>query len=197
MKPSELRRERGYNGGTSRGQSGTKHILIDQKVRDMNVVLLGVSGSGKTTVGHALVSRLGWLFADGDDFHSVANKAKMAAGMPLTDADREHWLETIGKIMAQARSAGRHQIVACSALKRRYRDVLRGYDPDAVFVYLKVPRAVLEARLKARQGHFFPPALLSDQLSTLEEPDAAEAITVDASRDVGSVVDAIAARLEI
>jgi len=163
----------------------------------MNLVLLGVSGSGKTTVGRALAERLGWALVDGDDFHSAANRAKMAAGEPLTDAYRQGWLDAIGQAMAQARGDGRDQVVACSALKRRYRDVLRSYDPEARFVYLKVPRAVLEERVKARRGHFFPRALLSDQLKTLEEPDAREALTIDATGDVSSIVDALAARLKI
>jgi gluconokinase len=163
----------------------------------MNVVLLGVSGSGKTAVGSALAHRLGWSFVDGDDFHSAANRAKMAAGTALTDADRQDWLNAIGEIMARACAEGRNQVVACSALKRSYRDILRGYDPDAMFVYLKVPRAVLETRLEGRQGHFFPPSLLADQLNTLEEPDANEAVTVDAGRDLGSLVDTLAARLKI
>jgi gluconokinase len=163
----------------------------------MNIVILGVSGSGKTTVGDALADRLHWRFTDGDDLHSVANKAKMASGTPLSDADRRGWLEAVGAAMVRATAEHRDQVVACSALKCRYRDLLRCHDPDAVFVYLKVHRDALETRLTARKGHFFPPSLLQDQLDTLEEPAPSEAIVVDGARGVEAVVDAIARRLEI
>ncbi len=121
----------------------------------MIVVVAGVAGSGKTTVGQLLARRLGWLFADGDSFHPAANIAKMRAGLPLTDADRQPWLAAIGSWMDDIIASGQSAVLACSALKRRYRDELIGGRDHAVMVFLTITQEQDEARLHARQGHFF------------------------------------------
>jgi gluconokinase len=138
------------------------------------VLVMGVSGSGKTTVGAALARRVGWPFLDADDMHPPANVAKMAAGVPLDDSDRLPWLKRIAEWIADRRSAGQAAVVGCSALKRAYRDRLRGADPDLVVVHLAGERDQLEARLAQRRGHFFPAALLDAQLADLEPPAADE-----------------------
>ena len=131
---------------------------------------MGVSGSGKSTIGEALARRAGWPFLDGDRMHAPANVAKMAAGVPLDDADRRPWLEEIAEWIAKRRAIGEPAVVACSALKRAYRDLLRGADPHLRVVYLKGEREQLETRLAQRRDHFFPAALLDAQLTDLEEP---------------------------
>jgi gluconokinase len=142
------------------------------------LVVMGVSGSGKSTVGGVLAGRLGWPLAEGDDFHPAENVAKMAAGHPLDDNDRGPWLARIREWMDAQESEGRSGIVTCSALKRRYRDVLR--DGEVTFVYLHGTREQLLARLTARQGHFMPASLLDSQLADLEPPGPDErAIRVD------------------
>jgi gluconokinase len=142
------------------------------------VILAGVSGSGKTTVGRLLAERLGWPFADGDSFHPAANVAKMTAGIPLTDDDRWPWLAAIGAWMDARNAAGGSGVVACSALKRRYRDVLRQGRPEVRLVFLDVSRDEDIARLRARSGHFFPAWLLDSQFGDLEPPGSAEAALV-------------------
>ena len=127
----------------------------------MIVIVAGVSGSGKTTVGAMLAGRLGWPFADADDFHPAANVAKMRAGIPLTDADREPWLRAIVAWMDEHIARGESAVVGCSALKRSYRDELLGGRPEARMVFLATDRDVLARRLAARLGHFFPEQLLS------------------------------------
>jgi gluconokinase len=136
------------------------------------LIVMGVSGSGKSTIGGILAGRLGWPLAEGDDFHPPENVAKMAAGHPLDDADRGPWLARIREWMDAQESAGRSGIVTCSALKRRYRDVLR--DGEVTFVYLHGTREQLLARLTARQGHFMPASLLDSQLADLEPPEPDE-----------------------
>lgn len=147
---------------------------------------MGVSGSGKSTIGAALASALGWPFLEGDSLHPPANVAKMAAGHPLTDADRKPWLEAIGRRMDAWTAAGMSGVVACSALRRAYRDELRG-SPDGKrggpggvrFVLPDVDRDVLADRMRHRHGHFMAPELLDSQLATLERPDPDEqAVTV-------------------
>ncbi len=141
------------------------------------LVLMGVSGSGKSTVGGVLAGRLGWDLGEGDDLHPAANVAKMAAGHPLTDDDRWPWLARIHEWIDEHIDAGHPGIVTCSALKRSYRDLLRG--AHVVFVYLAGTHEQLQARLTARQGHFMPVALLDSQLADLEPPEPDEqAITV-------------------
>jgi gluconokinase len=140
----------------------------------MIVVVAGVSGSGKSTVGSRLASELGWPFTDGDALHSAADIAKMRAGHPLSDADRRPWLAAVSARIDDYLADGRSAVVACSALKRAYRDQLRAGRPAVRIVFLEVGRDVLAARLRARPGHFFPPALLNSQLATAETPQPGE-----------------------
>ncbi|QDZ14476.1 gluconokinase [Humibacter ginsenosidimutans] len=128
------------------------------------IVLMGVSGAGKTVVGNALADASGRVFIDGDDLHSAANKEKMRAGIPLADQDREPWLRTIGERLA----VGDGVIVACSALKRRYRDLLREYAPGVFFAHLDPERAALEERVHTRAHEYMPAGLLDSQLAALE-----------------------------
>ena len=140
----------------------------------MIVVVAGVSGSGKTTVGTLLAPLLGWTFADGDGFHPAANVARMRAGLPLTDADREPWLAALTAWMDQQIAAGQSAVLACSALRRAYRARLLGGRPAARMVFLLISRDEGETRLTTRPGHFFPAALLDSQLETLEPPQPDE-----------------------
>jgi gluconokinase len=160
------------------------------------VLVMGVSGCGKTTVGRLLADRLGWPFLDADDLHPPANVAKMAAGIPLTDADREPWLATVAEWIAERRSHGEPGVVACSALKRIYRDGLRGADEGIRLVYLKGERELLEQRLAHRHGHFFPQRLLAAQLADLEEPtDDEKPIIVPIGLTPADIADIIVAAL--
>ena len=137
----------------------------------MKIVVMGVSGCGKSTLGAGLAAALGCAFLDGDDLHPAANIAKMAAGQPLDDADRWPWLAAIGAVLATEAK----QVVACSALKRAYRDAIRTRAPDVVFVHVHGARPLLAARLAARTGHYMPAGLLDSQLAALEPPGADEA----------------------
>jgi gluconokinase len=136
-------------------------------------VVMGVSGSGKSTVAERLAAELGWDFLEGDRLHAPANLAKMGSGIPLDDHDRRPWLDSIEAWMADHLQAGRNGVVACSALRRVYRDRLRRAGPGVRFIYLRVPRAILWDRMTHRR-HFMPPSLLDSQLATLEEPGADE-----------------------
>jgi gluconokinase len=158
------------------------------------VVVMGVSGSGKSTVGEAVAARLGVGFADADDFHPAANKAKMAAGEALTDDDRWPWLERVGAWLAEQSSSG--GVVTCSALRRAYRDVLRRHAPSAFHVLLHGDREVIAARQAGRRGHFMPASLLDSQFATLEplQPDEA-GVVVDVAAGVDDVVAAALAAL--
>ncbi|MCI0581288.1 MAG: gluconokinase [Chloroflexi bacterium] len=164
----------------------------------MAIVVMGVAGSGKSTVMEALGRRLGWRILDGDTLHSKANVARMAAGKPLTDADREPWLAAIATWMAVRKTAGEPCLVACSALRRSYRDTLRGGNPAATFVHLVAPDAVLAERIRQRPRHTFPPTLLPSQLATLEplEPDE-RGFTIDVNNGPAAVADQIVARLDV
>ena len=146
------------------------------------IVLMGVSGSGKTTTGRRLGSILGWPFRDADEFHPPANIAKMAGGQPLDDSDRAPWLAAIASWIDQQRQKGEHGVVSCSALKRVYRDVLVSDRPDVALVYLKGSLSLIADRLSRRRGHFMPPALLKSQFATLEEPTPAEKALVVSMR---------------
>ena len=151
------------------------------------IVVMGVSGSGKSTVGAALAQRLRVPFADADDFHPPANIAKMTAGQPLDDGDRHPWLETIGQWLAEHADGG---VMSCSALKRKYRDQLRTHDPHVMFLYLAGTPEVIGRRQASRPGHFMPASLLRSQFDTLE-PLAPEelGITIDVDQDIDSIVD--------
>jgi carbohydrate kinase (thermoresistant glucokinase family) len=161
------------------------------------VVVMGVCGCGKSTVGERLARELGALFIEGDAFHPPANVARMAAGIALTDADRQGWLEALAAQLADARRAGRSVVLACSALKRRYRDVLRLGAPDLRVVHLAGDRAMLAVRLAARQGHYMPASLLDSQLATLETPDPDErAVTLDAGAPTDTLVQSALTQLQ-
>lgn len=138
------------------------------------LVVMGVSGSGKSTLGSLLGERLGLPFMDGDDLHPAANKEKMRAGKPLCDDDRRPWLEEIGRTLREAQGTGAAPIIACSALKRSYRDLLRLHVPDLVFIHLTGSREVLLQRMNARNHEFMPASLLESQLAALESPAADE-----------------------
>ena len=159
----------------------------------MIVLVGGVSGSGKTTVGLLLANRLNWLFADADGFHPAANIAKMRSGVPLTDADRWPWLRSIGQWIDVRIAAGDSAVVPCSLLKRSYRDLLlTGLAVRLAF--LTADRAVLHARLAARHGHFFSAKLLDSQLADLELPQPTEnVLMLDASRTPAQLTDEIIA----
>lgn len=140
----------------------------------MIVVLAGVSGSGKSTIGALLALRLNWVFEDGDALHPASNVAKMRAGLPLTDEDRRPWLHAVTAWIDRQIAAGEPAVVACSALRRSYRDLLRQGRPSVRLVFLDVDRLVLGRRLAERHGHFFPARLLASQLADLEIPNSAE-----------------------
>ena len=160
------------------------------------IIVMGVSGSGKSTVGLGLAEALGWDFRDGDSFHPPANVAKMRSGAPLTDDDRWPWLDAIGTHMAALERTGGHVVIACSALKRVYRDRLRASGARLRFVHLDGTFALIDARMRARRDHFMPPSLLESQFATLESPAADEnAVTVPIEEDPGAIVAAILARL--
>lgn len=143
-------------------------------MRTQQVVVMGVSGCGKTTVGQALADRLGWPFVEGDRLHPPENVARMAAGIPLTDADRQGWLAAVAGRLATADALGEGVVVSCSALKRAYRDRLRAAVPGLRLVFLHGDPALIAARLAARRGHYMPPSLLPSQLEILEPPGADE-----------------------
>lgn len=134
------------------------------------VIIMGVSGSGKSTIGAMLAAHLSWQFEDDDSFHPAANVEKMHKGIPLTDDDRWPWLGAIADWIDQTRRSGGHSVLACSALKRRYRDVLIGDRPDVRLVYLKGEEALIARRIATRHGHFMPQGLLHSQFEALEEP---------------------------
>jgi gluconokinase len=167
----------------------------------MIVIVAGVSGSGKSTVGALLAGRLGWRFADADEFHPAANVEKMRAGVPLTDEDRWPWLRAIGAWMDERIAAGQQAVVACSALKRSYRDLLLAGRPQARMVFLTPDREVLTRRLAARHGHFFPEQLLGSQFADLQPPGPDEAgpdervVSVVPAGDPQATADAIIAVL--
>ena len=156
---------------------------------------MGVSGSGKTTIGLGLARSLGWEFRDGDDEHSAANKEKMHAGIPLTEADRLPWLEKLAALIRGWREEGRNVVLACSALTRKSREILGIGSPGVALVYLRGPEALIRARLERRTGHYFPAALVDSQFATLEEPD--DAIVVGVEPAAGEIVAEILRRLKL
>ena len=160
--------------------------------RPTAVVVMGVSGSGKTTVAVELARRLGWEFAEGDDHHPAANVEKMRAGTPLDDADRDPWLRGLAAWIGERERAGTSSVLTCSALKRKYRELLREGNESVFFAHVDVPEAVLAERLAQRQGHYMPSSLLGSQLATLEPlADDEPGITVSGTGEPTEVVDAI------
>ena len=152
------------------------------------VVVMGVSGSGKTTVGTLLADMLRVPFADADDLHSAANVAKMAQGIPLTDVDRWPWLRRVGEVLTAADNAGTGLVIACSALRRRYREAILAVEPRTQFVLLYGTRELLESRMSHRTGHFMPSSLLDSQLDTLERLAADEpGVTVSIDQSPESI----------
>ena len=161
------------------------------------LVVMGVSGSGKSTVADLLSARLGWPFMEGDSLHPEANIAKMESGQPLTDEDRWPWLDKVAAWIEGQQAAGQDGIITCSALKRSYRDVLDRRGDGVVFVHLVGERQTLEQRMQARAGHFMPPGMLASQLETLEEPEPDEpSIRVPIEQAPTQIVDQVVTELE-
>ena len=162
------------------------------------LVVMGVSGSGKSTVSESLAARLGWVYEDGDRFHPASNVAKMSAGQPLTDEDRWPWLQGIGDEIDRVCATGARAVIACSALKRAYRDILVHGRDDVRFVFLNGSYELIASRLAARKGHFMPPGLLASQFKTLEPPDTSEhPVTVSIDAPVETIVDDIIHQLKL
>ena len=157
----------------------------------MVVIIWGVAGVGKTTIGELLAQELGWKFYDADDFHSAANIDKMQRGIPLTDEDRQPWLETLRKVIEQSLAENDNAVLACSALKQKYRDRLR-VSEQVKFVFLRGSRDRIAEQLKRRRGHFVDPKLLDSQFADLEEPKPSEyAVTVELGDDPPELVQKI------
>lgn len=164
----------------------------DQRPRTTTVVVMGVSGAGKTTVGRAIAQATGWRFAEGDTFHSPENVEKMAGGQPLTDEDRWPWLEALARWIGQREAAGESAVLTCSALRRPYRDLLRRGHPSVRFAHVTASEAKITDRVGNRKGHYMPASLLASQLETLEplEPDepGAEFVTEGSSASLAGRV---------
>jgi gluconokinase len=150
------------------------------------IIVMGVSGSGKTSVGKSLAEQLGWIFYDADDFHPPENIAKMAGGIPLNDSDRAPWLASLHDLISSALKARRRGVLACSALKERYRQQLLDDNPDVQIVYLKGAYDLIWSRMSKRNDHYMKPQMLQSQFETLEEPD--NALTVAASKPLTEIV---------
>ena len=160
----------------------------------MVIILMGVTGVGKTTIGSALAQELQWRFADGDDFHSAANIAKMHAGVPLSDEDRTPWLQSLRNAIAGWLASGENVVLACSALKASYREVLL-VSSEVKLVYLRSSFELIAGRLALRQGHYMNPHLLRSQFDTLEEPK--DTLTIDAGLTVAQIVKEIRTALGV
>jgi gluconokinase len=158
----------------------------------MFILVMGVAGSGKTTVGKALSDALGWAFYDADDFHSPENVRKMASGVPLNDEDRHPWLERLHGLIVERTDQGENGVLACSALKQKYRTILSA-DSDVEVVYLKAQPDLIRSRLDRRRGHYMPPQLIESQFRDLEEPQAAW--VVDAACSTEQAVAVIRSKL--
>ncbi|MGA7806540.1 gluconokinase [Bradyrhizobium sp.] len=162
------------------------------------LIVMGVSGSGKSTIGDRLAARLSWTYEDADQFHPAGNVAKMSAGRPLTDDDRWPWLKAIAAEIDRVCDAGGHLVVGCSALRRAYRDILVHGRHDVRLVYLDGTQPLIAARLAARKGHFMPAQLLASQFSTLEPPASEEhPVTVSIDASVDAVIDDILRQLKL
>jgi gluconokinase len=161
------------------------------------LIVMGVSGSGKSTIGEQLAERLSFSYEDGDKFHPAANVAKMKAGHPLTDEDRWPWLQAIADEIDRVCKAGQHVVIACSALKRAYREVLVHERTDVRIIFLEGNQQLIASRLAQRKGHFMPPGLLDSQFKTLEPPGTGEnPVVVSIDGSVEAIVDAILRQLE-
>jgi gluconokinase len=161
------------------------------------VILFGISGAGKTTLGELLARELGWQFLEADDFHSRANVEKMRKGIPLTDEDRWPWLERLREQIKQCVAADGNAVLACSALKRKYREHLR-VSPDVKLVFLRGNYALIEKQLRRRRGHFMNPALLRSQFADLEEPEQDEdALTIELGRAPEDLLEEIKTKLHL
>lgn len=170
--------------------------MTDDPPEPVHLVVMGVSGTGKTTIARELEARLGWPFAEGDDFHPKANRDKMAAGHPLTDEDRLPWLKELAAWAGERHAAGESTLMACSALRRGYRDVLRDGAPGTRFVHLTGDKHELLGRMQSRE-HFFPPELLESQLDALEPlADDEAGLALDVMRPVDELVDEVLATLQ-
>jgi carbohydrate kinase, thermoresistant glucokinase family len=152
----------------------------------MFLIVMGVSGSGKSTIGKALADALGWPFYDGDDFHPQANVEKMSKGIPLTDADRAGWLDSLAELIRTSLQENRPGVLACSALKQRYRDQLCVDAAQVKFIYLKGSYELIKARMQARPGHYMKPGMLDSQFAALEEPS--DAITVSIESEPAAII---------
>jgi gluconokinase len=155
----------------------------------MFYVIMGVSGTGKSTIGKLLSDRTGWDFYDADDFHSPANLDKLNRGIALTDSDRLPWLKELQQLIAQVLDSRKQGILACSALKAQYRQILQGGSSEVVFIYLKGDYDCIQNRVQQRTGHFMNPNLLRSQFDTLEEPQ--NALTIDVALNPGAMVEEI------
>jgi gluconokinase len=173
-------------------------MFVAEETRPCALVLMGVSGSGKSTIAEALSARLSWRCEDGDKFHPASNIAKMSAGQPLTDEDRWPWLKAIADEIDRLCGKGQRAVFACSALKRAYRDALVHGRDDIRLVLLDGTQALIAKRLATRKGHFMPPDLLDSQFRTLERPAADEsAVTVSIDAPVEAIVDDIIHQLKL
>ena len=183
-------------GGQSRSALEATSPAPGEAAPPLHLVVMGVSGCGKTSIGRRVARALGIEYIEGDELHPPRNVALMAAGTPLTDADRAGWLATIAARLGEAHTAGRGLVVSCSALKRAYRDALRASCPGLRFVHLQGSADLLRQRMSARKGHYMPPSLLDSQLATLEPPGTDEgAISVDIAPSTDQVAAAVLARL--
>ncbi len=172
--------------------------MPDANMAPCALIMMGVSGSGKSTIADRLAQRIGWRSVDGDKFHPASNIAKMSAGHPLTDEDRWPWLKAIAAEIDRSCKAGEKAVIACSALKRSYREILVHGRGDVRIVYLDGSKQLIAERLARRKGHFMPPGLLDSQFKTLEPPDESEhPVTVSIDRTPDEIVDDIIRQLHL